>query len=320
MNQKHKHIEINIGKACNNKCRFCMSARVWHDELQLTKFEIVESEIILYAKKWYKSIGFLWGDISIHPSIYKILETCKQYNFQVVNVITNAMLFSQYEKAKKFIKSGTTRVNISIHSHEDSVEDHLTQVKWWLQRKLAAIDNFNVLHEKGTLESPLSINIVLNKMNLERIVETCLYFYKIKKIRDIRINFLWNRFFYEKGDEETLSLTYTDFLPYLKKLIYISIKYNIRITFDTIPACIFYQVSQWNGEYIVKKFLWEDQDHIEEISNLNKDQKFDWKDQKKNDLKTREKSCEKCSYYNSCQWIWNEYVEKYGFSEFKAIV
>lgn len=297
-----------------------MSARVGHDELQLTKFEIVESEIIAYAEKGYKSIGFLWGDISIHPHIYKILETCKQYNFEIVNVITNAMLFSSYEKAKKFIKSGTTRVNISIHSHEDNVEDHLTQIPWGLQRKLIAIDHFNTLHQEGILKSPLSINIVLTKINLEKIVETCLYFYRVKNIKDIRINFLWNRFFYEAWDEEQLSLTYTDFIPYLKKLVYISLKHNIRITFDTVPACIFHEVSSENGAYITQKFLWEEQDHIEEISNLNKEWKFDWKDQKRDELKTRETSCEKCKYYKSCQWIWNEYVDKYGFEEFNAII
>lgn len=64
-----KHIEINIWKACNNKCRFCMSAFVWMDEKELTDFSEVASEIHKYANKWYTSIGFLGRDISIHPSI-----------------------------------------------------------------------------------------------------------------------------------------------------------------------------------------------------------------------------------------------------------
>ena len=51
-----KHIEINIGKACNNKCRFCMSARVGEDEKELTAFEIVKHEIHKYAHLGYTSI------------------------------------------------------------------------------------------------------------------------------------------------------------------------------------------------------------------------------------------------------------------------
>jgi len=315
----HKHIEINIGKACNNKCRFCMSARVGHDEMQLTKFTLVQDEIVSYAQKWYTSIWFLGGDISIHPSIYDILWECSKNNYEVVNVITNGMLFSQYEKAEKFVNAWVTRVNMSIHSHKHEIEDFLTQVTWWLSRKLDAIDNFNTLYDAWKLRSPLSINIVLSAMNLSTIVESCLYFYKVKNIRDIRINFLWNRFFYEPSDEDKLSLTYTDFMPYLKKLIYISSKYNIRITFDTVPACIFHSLFPGKWEYIAWKYLGEDQDHIEEISNINMDDTFDWKEQKQNDLKTREESCKTCKYYHSCQWVWNEYVEKYWFDEFNAV-
>ena len=48
--------------------------------------------------------------------------------FQVINVITNAMIFSNFEKAKKLVESGVTRINISIHSHLDEIEDYITQI------------------------------------------------------------------------------------------------------------------------------------------------------------------------------------------------
>ena len=45
-----KHIEINIGKACNNKCRFCMSQKADASMLKLVDFEYLKSKIIKYAK------------------------------------------------------------------------------------------------------------------------------------------------------------------------------------------------------------------------------------------------------------------------------
>jgi hypothetical protein len=123
-----------------------------------------------------------------------------------------------------------------------------------LVRKLSAIDHFNKLHNDRILKSPVSINIVLNKINYSTIVESVLYFYKVKNINDIRINFVWlNDDTKENWDE--LKLSYTEFLPYLKKLIYISLKYNIRVTFDTVPACIYKLVDAKNYKKLISTFL-----------------------------------------------------------------
>ena len=314
-----KHIEINIWKACNNKCRFCMSAEVWLDEKYLTNFSIVKKEIEKYSIKWYKSIWFLWWDISIHPRIFDIITEAKKNWFDDINIITNAMIFSDYKKAKKLIDSWTTRVNISIHSHIDEIENHLTQIKWWLERKLQAIDNFNKLIDKWFLKSNLSINIVLNWLNYKKIVETCLYFFKVKNINDIRINFLWNRFFTWPQDKIDLELKYSDMLWALKKLIYISLKYKLRITFDSIPPCIFYKLDNTNYKKIIKNFLWEEFDYINEVSNLNKDKVFNWKEQKRNELKIKFKGCDKCEYNDICEWVWKEYVDSYWEWEFICI-
>lgn len=324
---KLKHIEINIWKACNNKCRFCMSSKFfiensWDDweDYWLVNFQNIIENIRHYSDLWYKSIWFIWWDISIHPDIYKIIEESRKCWFQNINVVTNWMVFSNYEKAEKLVNSWVTRINISIHSHIDEIEDYLTQIKWWLQKKIQAIDNFVLLHNKWLLKDSLSINIVLNWLNYNNILKTCLYFYKNKWIKDIRINFLWNRFFASKEDKELLELSYTDFLPYLKQIIIFSLKSDLRITFDSIPACIFTKLWFENSDVIINKFLWEDLDHIEEISNLNKNQTFNWKEQKTNKLKTKFKKCNICSYFNSCQWIRNEYVEKYWNTEFNEIL
>jgi uncharacterized Fe-S cluster-containing radical SAM superfamily enzyme len=39
------------------------------------------------------------------------------------------MRFADYDFSKRLIESGVTRINISIHSHLDEIEDLLTQVK-----------------------------------------------------------------------------------------------------------------------------------------------------------------------------------------------
>jgi hypothetical protein len=95
---------------------------------------------------------------------------------------------------------------------------------------------------------------VLNSKNLPYIVESILYFNKAKRVNDFRINFIWLNDD-TKENWEDLRISYTEFFPYLKKLVYISIKYNIRITFDTVPACVLYKIDNINYKSLIKKFL-----------------------------------------------------------------
>ena len=311
---KLKHIEINIWKACNNKCIFCMSSKPQFWDIKFVSLKILKEKIKFYADTWYNSIGFLWWDISIHPDILEIITYSKKLLFLNINIISNWMKFDNFWFSKKIIEAWITRINFSIHSHISKIEDFLTQIPGWLKRKLIAIDNFNLLK----LRDSISINIVVNKINYETVVESVLYFSKKKSIKDIRINFIWLEEWI-KENRSDLSLSYSEFLPYLKKLIYISIRYKIRITFDTIPACIFYKIYNDNYQPLIKKFLWENLDNIVKIDHINGNEIFDWQKRKKDILKTQFEQCEKCDYKMLCQWVRKSYWDIYWWKEFVPI-
>ncbi len=314
---KVKHIEINIWKACNNKCRFCMSSKPELYDIKFAEIDNLKEKVRWYIEKWYNSIWFLWWDVSIYPKLIELINYCKKVWFLEIHIITNWMRFDSFDFTKNIIKSWLTRFNISIHSHQEEIEDYLTGVKWWLIRKLNAIDNINLIIKEGNLQ-PLSINIVLNSYNLKSIIKTVLFFFKVKKIKDIRINFIWlDEDIKENWDD--LKISYTEFLPYLKQLIYISLKYSIRITFDSVPACIFYKIDKINYKLFIEKFLWEEYDHITEIDWINNNKVFDWKIEKTNRQKTKFEKCKLCKYNLKCEWVRKTYNEVYWNLEFNLI-
>jgi MoaA/NifB/PqqE/SkfB family radical SAM enzyme len=314
-----KHIEINIWKACNNRCRFCMSSKSELWDTQFTPIEVLKEKITDYYNKWYNSIWFLWWEVSIHPNVIEIITYCKKVGYTNIIIISNWLRFHDYDFAKEVMAAWLTRINFSIHSHIDEIEDYLTWIKWWLKKKLKAVDNFKEFYNQGLLKDNISVNIVLNSKNISTIVESVLYFYKVKKVDDIRINYIWlNDDSKENWDD--LKISYTEFIPYLKKLIYVSLKYNIRITFDAIPICIFYKIDNINYKSLVKKFLWESLDYITDIDNINTSDKFNWKERKKNMLKMQFDQCEKCIYNIACEWVWKNYWTIYGNSEFIPII
>lgn len=288
-------------------------------DTRLVELEDIKERLDSYVSNGYKSVGFLWWDISIHPKIIEIINYSKKVWFQDISIISNGVRFSDTDFARKVVEAGLTRINISIHSHLHDIEDYLTRVPGWLEKKLKAIDNFNNLYGSWLLKAPLSINIVLNRHNLATIVETVLFFSIKKNIKDIRINFVWlDDMIKENWDD--LKISYSEIMPYLKSLIYISLKYDFRLTFDTIPACIFYKVDPKNHKYLINTFLWENLDHITEVDWSNNNTVFDWQEKKKNILKTQFPQCSECVYMNKCQWVWKEYSQLYWWEEFIPIV
>ena len=288
-------------------------------DIEFVDLAILNKKICSYAKDGYASIWFLGWDISIHPKIIEIISQCKKSLFESINIISNWMRFDDFEFAREVVNAWLTRINLSVHSHLDTIEDYLIQVPWWLQRKLKAIDNLKKLYNKWLLKDDISINIVLNSKNLWTITETILYFNKAKGINDFRINFIWlsdN----VKENWNDLKISYTEFLPHLRRLIYISEKYHIRITFDTVPACIFYKINAWEHRAIIKKYLWEDQDHIVQVDHIHNNDAFDWKERKKSLLKIQFPQCARCEYNTSCQWVWKSYWELYWWSEIIPII
>ncbi|MFA6090202.1 MAG: radical SAM protein [Candidatus Gracilibacteria bacterium] len=287
-------------------------------DIKLVDLKELQKKLDFYSSNGYESVGFLGGDISIHPKIIEIISYSKKVGFKDISIISNGMRFSNADLARSVVDAGLTRINISIHSHLHDIENYLTCVPGGLKKKLSAIDNFNELHNSGLLRALISINIVLNRHNLATIVETVLFFYSKKKIKDIRINFVWlDEMIKENWDD--LKISYSEFLPYLKSLVYISLKYKFRLTFDTVPACIFYKIDPRNYKYLINTFLGENLDHITEVDWSNNNTVFDWQEKKKDLLKTQFSGCSKCLYINKCQGVWKEYSQIYGGGEFTPI-
>jgi hypothetical protein len=209
---------------------------------------------------------------------------------------------------------------MSVHSHLSEIEDFLTQVPWWLNKKIKAIKNAVELFEKWLIDQPPSINIVLNKANVETILETAIYFFSIW-VRDIRINFLWPH----KSTiwkYNSILLKYEDAYESIKKLIYFSLIKKLRISFDSIPYCVFNHLYKADYGKISQMFMWEKQDWtINEVENPTwiKDKKIFWREIRKDSLKWKDEKCKNCKEFNDCEWIWTEYIEQFWFNEFDPI-
>ncbi len=303
-----KHIEINIWKACNHKCIFCMSGITRDKVLWFESLEDLKKEIKDLCNSWYSSIWFLWWEPTIHPNFLDLVLYTKKLGYFNIEVISNWSKFDDKDFLLESIKNWLTRISISLHSIISEQEELLTWwIKWVLNKKIKAVKNILFFYEKWLLKKELSINIVISKINYRNIKRTILYLYTLW-VKSFRINFIQLEW-YSTFNYNKLALRYEDFKSYLIDILNLTEKYNdIKINFEAIPWCYswlnYIDYLKYSEQKIDKQKDKVSRDDIDLISRDIVNQL-----QRRKELKIYLKKCSCCFLKNDCEWIWKRYVD-----------
>ena len=246
----------------------------------------------------------------MHPQVLQIIKLCKLLGFKIIHIISNGRKYADEKFLLALIKNGVNRFSVSIHSHDSTVEDYLTQRPGGFQEKIQGLKNLNKFYQKSLISNPVSINIVINKLNYKDIVQTLRFLNKLG-IKDFRLNFIWLHGRANKYNE--LFLKYSDFLPYIDKIIKLVEQKGITLAFEGIPPCLIknQQRLSYLGELRDKKT------EIIAYNNPNKSrERFNWQERKKNEFKVKHENCNACQWNEICDGVWQDYIKIYGWQEF----
>ncbi len=312
-----RHVEINLGKACNNRCLFCMIER--DHKVTFPQFEDVRKEIDKYAKSGFNSLGFLGGEPTIFPPILECVRYAREKGFKNIHVVSNGRRYSDTRFLKSMIDSGVTRFSVSIHSHVPEIEDELTQVKGGFRQKISGLQNLILYQRQGLIRNSIPINIVINKMNYETLPRSVVFFNKLG-ISEIRLNFMRieGR---ARLNFSRLAVKYSECYPAIRRIIALTKTLDIGVTLEGFPRCAL------RGIRSPGKYIGEMKDYLNLVVCLNdhdgirrSNDTFLWKRRRCDELKVKGKECKKCICNSACEGIWRGYAETIGLEEFKPII
>jgi hypothetical protein len=98
-------------------------------------------------------------------------------------------------------------------------------------------------------------------------------------------------------------------MPYVKKGLDIGIKAGKKVTTEAIPYCLMRGYEAYIAEKIIPTTRIYDAGFVVE----------DYGQYRLSKGKIRRKECEQCQFGNECEGPWKEYVELYGWSEFRPV-
>ncbi len=344
-----KNVEINIGKACNNRCVFCIDGLPKREDRTYMDYEAMKSELSRWYGEGHRSVGFLGGEPTTYPRIVDSVAYAKDLGYSRIAIATNATKLRLHHFTDRILEAGLTRITISMHGHTADLEDRLTRVPGNFLKKVAAIQYLQQKRREGYLPDGLSVNVVLNGWNAPYLPKMMQFFYKTMGLDDLRVNFIRPEG-YAEGDSD-LTPRFQAVMPTLLKAIILNEQHFKKVfTFGGIPFCAMPKALR-NNEDLLRRYMGEYRDLSTSCSirseggdlippgekpdpnswvkgpkssTVDFDKaanraRFNWQDRKKNDLKSPLEACLSCDFEPVCEGVWKGYLEIYGPSEFKAL-
>jgi len=324
------NVEINVGKACNNRCVFCLDGMPKKEDRSYMDFELMKSELDSWYQAGRRSVGFLGGEPTTYPKIVQSVQYASRLGFTRIAVATNAIKFRRARFTDKMIAAGLTRVTVSMHGHTAELEDRLTRVPGNFKMKTEAL-RILVEHQRaGNLPDGLSVNIVLNGWNYHKLPNMLRFFFDKVGLDDIRVNFVRPEG-YAEGSKD-LTPRYAVATPYLLKAILLNeFHFKKQFSFGGFPMCVL-PARLLSSKSLLRKYMGEYRDLSTDCSIRGEGEKdgvvklsngrarFNWQDRKRFDLKGKMKACQSCSLSDVCEGVWQNYIDIWGDSEFQPIL
>lgn len=315
-----RHLEINIGKLCNNACRFCSNGAVPPEERPWVPVETVLSEMERGAREGFRSVGFLGGEITVYPQALALVRRARALGFSRIAICTNGRRLANPRQVDQFLAAGVTRVALSIHSHLAGIEDELCGRAGAFAQKVRAIRN--LARRAKRLSDGFSLNCCIHGRNVEQLSEMVRFFRRLG-VRDIRLNSL--RPENQASADRDLVPPFSRVMERILELIEENERrLGLSLTFGDIPLCLwpddFLSAPERAGKYIGELRDYDAWVTVYRKSGSGQDpDRFRWKDRRIEALKRYLPACRKCSARGVCEGPWIRYLDLYGDSEFRPI-
>ncbi|MBU1102909.1 radical SAM protein [Patescibacteria group bacterium] len=167
--QEKKHW-VRLTRVCNNNCLFCLDKDSQNGTV--TPF----SQIVKDLKKGYQegaSRAILsGGDPTLHPRLLEIIKKAKMIGYQHIQLITNGRMLAYENFTRGLKQAGLDEITLSLHSHLRKPFEEMTQVKGSYLQSMRGLQN--ALNYRFIV----SIDIVINKINLGTLKDTLKFFIK----------------------------------------------------------------------------------------------------------------------------------------------
>ena len=296
--QVSDRLDVKVGFACNNRCRFCVQGMKRERYGRRELAEIIE---FMEKNRGRDGVVFTGGEPTLHPDILEIVGKARELGYRSIQIQTNGRMFSYAKFCQDVIAAGATEVSPALHGHIAALHDYLTTVPGSFDQTVAGIKN---LKKMGVLTVT---NTVITRSNFRHLPELA------ELLVSLGVDQYQLAFVHPVGsagkDRNFASIVprFELLEPYLKRALDVGIREGRVVMTEAVPYCFMKGYEQYIGERIMPSTKIFDAEGVIE----------EYREYRRTEGKSKGPPCEECDLEEQCEGPWREYPERFGWSEFR---
>ena len=292
-------VDMKLGFACNNKCRFCVQGNK-RDIFENLAAEIVKTRLS-EARRFSDEVVFTGGEVTIRKDLPSLVEHAKNIGFRLIQIQTNGRMLAYKGLINELVNAGATEFSPALHGHTAKLHDYLTRSPGSFDQTITGLRNLKARN------LPVVTNTVITRSNFRHLEEIALLLIRhgVTQYQFAFVHALGSAL----ENFESIVPRMKLISPHVMKGLEAGRKRDVRCTTEAIPACILPGYEEHMAEWILPDSrIYDGANVLDSYASY-----------RINEGKAKGPDCMSCFYNRTCEGPWREYAEKFGWEEFRPV-
>jgi len=294
-----RRLDIKIGFACNNRCRFCVQGdKRYHAEPPSTGTVRAELEA---GRADADGVVFTGGEPTLRGDLLELVTHARSLGYRTIQIQSNGRMFASRRTCEQLIDAGATEFSPALHGPTAALHDWLTRAPGSFGQTTRGIRHLKRLGQ------PVLTNSVVVRANVRNLPALARL---LVSLGVDQFQFAYVHPVGTAGEHVTAVVPRMEIAaPYLIQGLKIGLDAGASVCTEAVPYCILPGYEGCVVEARIPRTKVVDAGVTVE----------DYGAYRLHEGKRKGPDCPDCRYFQVCEGPWREYPDHYGFSEFRPV-
>jgi MoaA/NifB/PqqE/SkfB family radical SAM enzyme len=296
-----ERIDLKVGFACNNLCRFCVQGDK-RERLPAKPSRELRRALAEGRRSGATGVVFTGGEPSLHRGLLDAVRAARGLGYQDIQIQTNGRTLCYAGLAKDLAAAGVNEFGPSLHGSRPELHDFLTGAPGSFMQTVAGMRNVK------KLKARLITNTVVTKVNYRDLPDLARL---LVRLGVDQFQFAFMHMTGRAGqNKEWLTARQSLIEPWVKKGLDVGLRAGRRVMTEAIPYCFMSGYEDYVAERIIPSTkIFDAETVIEDYAKV-----------RRSEGKAKGPRCPACAYFQVCEGSWREYPEMFGWDEFIPVL
>lgn len=292
-------LDLKVGFACNNRCRFCVQGDKRDRFVARPADEL--RRVLAEGRARSDGVVFTGGEPTMRPDLPDLVAHARALGYRRIQIQTNGRRLAYLPYARHLVERGANEFSPALHGHQAALHDALTAAPGSFEQTVAGIRNLKAL---GQL---VVTNSVVTRANHRHLPELA------RLLVSLGVDQLQLAFVHPVGTAgelfDEIVPRMSEAAPYLLAALDIGLAAGVRALTEAVPFCVLPGHEDCVAERIIPDTTVVDAETvIDDYTRYRLEQG-----------KLKGPDCARCRHDAGCEGPWREYPERFGWDELRPV-